>query len=67
MQTPGQQVQLTNGEQGVSQSFEFLLVPCSIWSLSRQLSNVQHGATANVITITDNITAKNFIRQSYKF
>jgi hypothetical protein len=62
---PGQQVQLTNGEQGVSQSFVFLVFACSVWESSSQLSKVQQGITANAKTITDKITARNFIGQIY--
>lgn len=65
MHTPGQQVQFTNGEQGVSQSFGFLLFACSVSGPSPQLSKVQQGTTANVITITDKIIANNFIDQTY--
>lgn len=64
-QIPGQQVQLTNGEQGVSQSFVFLVFACSVWVSSSQLSKEQHGITANAKTITDKIIAKNFIGQMY--
>jgi hypothetical protein len=57
-----EQPQFTKGEQGVSGLVDLVSPVCSL----SQLSYMQQGTTASVITMIEKRMAKNFIAQKYE-